>query len=98
MTLAITTTDAELQRQWVILNTDLDGDDDTVGAIYTSAMLAVDTLPAHTLVGLSVKVQALAVSLVDGDTPNLADLLRTTREALDRLLLGTVTHWPEMDG
>ena len=87
--------DAELKRQWVICNSDLpDMDEDTAGKIWSDAIVAVDTLPAHTLAGLSVKVQALATSAVDGDTITMADLLRTTREALDQMIPGTVTHWP----
>ena len=87
-------TDDELKRQWVILNTDHDGDDDTVAAIYDSAMLAVDTMPAYTLDGLLVKIAAMAVSIVDGESSTVADLLRTTKDALDRRWPGEITYWP----
>lgn len=57
-------------------------------ANWSRAYTVVCTTPAFTIEGLVVKVRALALDAMDGETDHAADLARTAIEAAERLAAG----------
>ena len=96
--------DAELKRQWANAQRPWGIEAETeegaaeAAAQQLASLKSVATIPALTLAGLSVKVQAMSADAKDGETDFAGDLIRTALDACEQLAPGSVIYRPQTDG